>query len=279
MQMRMRWPGPWHIPAGTRYTAMIEWDETRRRTALDAALAYARHGWPVLPCVPGGKRPLTPHGVYDATTDEAPIDGWWRRWPLANVAIATGEPGPNILDIDCKNGARGLELYDRLADEGLLAGAGAIVRTPSGGLHLYYQGTPDHGGAVHERAIELKATGGYVLAPPSSVVYDDGSRGEYRILDARPETGTIDWEAIKVELAPPRRRTRRRRGTPIEGLEQWLANRIEGERNRALYWAARRLVDAGQEPNELRNAALSTGLEVSEVERTIRSAASASTRQ
>ncbi len=57
---------------------------------LDAALAYARRGWPVLPvhsaedggrctcekgreCDSPGKHPRTRHGVKDATTDEGQI--------------------------------------------------------------------------------------------------------------------------------------------------------------------------------------------------------------
>src|SRR6266700_2778202 len=73
---------------------------------LDAALTYAqKHGWAVLPihtprggqcscgnptCTSVGKHPRTPHGVKDATTDEATIRDWWTRWPDANIGIATG---------------------------------------------------------------------------------------------------------------------------------------------------------------------------------------------
>lgn len=73
---------------------------------LAAALRYASAGWPVFPCTPDGtaapdhKAPLTAHGFKDATTDPARIRAWWHRWPDANVAIATGEPGPDVLDVD-----------------------------------------------------------------------------------------------------------------------------------------------------------------------------------
>jgi Bifunctional DNA primase/polymerase, N-terminal len=48
---------------------------------LDAALRYANRGIPVFPCSPLDKKPLTPHGFKDATTDEAQIRAWWTQWP------------------------------------------------------------------------------------------------------------------------------------------------------------------------------------------------------
>src|SRR5260370_371078 len=75
---------------------------------LKEALAYARRPWPVFPvyevtdrrecacgnaaCEDAGKHPRTRHGVKDATTNGATIRRWWRLWPKANVAIATGAP-------------------------------------------------------------------------------------------------------------------------------------------------------------------------------------------
>src|SRR5215475_1745030 len=91
---------------------------------LDAALAYAARGWHVFPChtptAQGcscrrtacnriGKHPRwyddTKHGLKDATTNEATIRRWWRRWPTANIAIATGAvSGLVILDNDSYKG-------------------------------------------------------------------------------------------------------------------------------------------------------------------------------
>ena len=61
---------------------------------LNAALRYARANWPVFPCIPGEKVPVTAHGFLDATTDPDKITWCWSRHPDRNVAIATGQPGP-----------------------------------------------------------------------------------------------------------------------------------------------------------------------------------------
>ena len=80
--------------------------------ALSAALAYATAGWPTFPTrpddpsCPGGRDcqckapfPKT-RGCLEASGGPDVIRAWWRRWPDANVAIATGEPGPDVLDVD-----------------------------------------------------------------------------------------------------------------------------------------------------------------------------------
>jgi len=45
-------------------------------SALTYALGYARHGWPVFPCMPGSKEPATRHGFKDASTDPDRITAW-----------------------------------------------------------------------------------------------------------------------------------------------------------------------------------------------------------
>src|SRR5690349_24273155 len=90
------------------------------------ALRYAAHGWPVFPCRPGSKEPATRHGFLDASTDPGQIRSWWRRQPSANLAIATGRPGPDVLDVDQHGPAgSGFAAFRRLRDEGLLNTASA----------------------------------------------------------------------------------------------------------------------------------------------------------
>src|SRR3954468_24768513 len=89
-------------------------------TLLPAALGYVSRGWGVFhchtptldgcscgrpACPSPGKHPRTRNGVHDATTDRATVAAWWRRWPQANVGVATGDPsGPVVIDIDPRHG-------------------------------------------------------------------------------------------------------------------------------------------------------------------------------
>jgi hypothetical protein len=109
---------------------------------LQQALAYASLGRPVFPCQPGQKIPATRHGYRDATTDQERITAWFSLLPPWNLAIVTGTPGPDVLDVD-QHGpvGNGFAALERLRRAGLLDGASTCVRTPSGGLHLYFAGS------------------------------------------------------------------------------------------------------------------------------------------
>ena len=188
---------------------------------LGQALAYAAAGWPVFPCKPGQKAPDTAHGFKDATTDPAVIRAWWPPGSRRNVAIATGAPGPDVLDVDVKPDGSGFAAFNRLKRAGLLTGACTLVRTRSGGLHAYYAGTSQPSGRLVRYYLDFKAAGGYVLAPPSFVEADDtGPAGLYELLDKRQADGQIDWQAVCRLLDPPRPRlpTGHVRAGPAPGL-------------------------------------------------------------
>ena len=251
-----------------------------RQAALSAALRLAAHGWPVLPCEPGGKRPLTRHGVYDASTDPDRIAHWWRRTPGANLAVPTGAPTADVLDIDVHPDGTGFPALDLLHRAGLLAGHGRAVSTPSGGLHLYFAGTDRASGRLAEQHVDLKARGGYVLVPPSVV---DG-RG-YHLLPGttgRPTT-ELDWDAVRALLAPRRPETSRhgagRPGGGIAALVRWVERLPPGQRNSGTFWAACRAVEQGVDDlRPLVDAAARAGLPRGEATRTVISAAASASR-
>ena len=154
---------------------------------LRQALACAARGWPVFPCQPGQKIPATTHGYRDATTDPDQITAWFSRHPGRNLAIATGSPGPDVLDVDQHGQAgNGYPAFRQLQQAGLLDGAATYVRTPSGGLHAYFTGTTQHCGHLPDCHLDFRVrAGGYVLAPPSAV-----GGHPYRVLAT---TGQAPW--------------------------------------------------------------------------------------
>ena len=212
-------------------------------TPLSQALAYAAAGWPVFPCKPDQKAPDTAHGFKDATTDPAVIRAWWPPSSRRNVAIATGSPGPDVLDVDVKPDGSGFAAFNRLKQAGLLTGARALIRTPSGGLHAYYAGTSQPSGRLARSFLDFKAAGGYVLAPPSVV----GGK-PYELLDKRQASGRIDWQAVRRLLDAPKPRYQAPRDDgDITGLIEWVARQNkQGNRHDPLKWAAFRLLEAGQ---------------------------------
>ena len=237
------------------------------------ALTYARHGWPVFPCRPGGKEPATRHGFHDATTGEDQLRHWWNRQPSANIAVATGLPGPDVLDVDDHGAAgNGFAACHQLDAAGLLDGAGAVVATPGGGLHLYFAGSRHGSRRLARHHLDFRAVGGYVLVPPSQV---DGR--EYRLIRCGPRPGGLDWSAVTGMLDPGRGRADRSSGTArvdTSRLAAWVGQLEKGNRNCGLFWAACRAVEAGQHGvlDELAAAAARTGLSESEITRTIASA-------
>ena len=240
---------------------------------LTAALAYAAAGWPVHPCRPDSKEPDTPHGFKDATTDEQRIRAWWSAVPDRNPAIATGAPGPDVLDVDVKPDGDGWAAFNRLKQAGLLSGARALVRTRSGGLYLYLAGTGQPCGRLVRHHLDFKACGGYVLAPPSIV-----GRRSYEVLDHRPGgSARLDWTAVRRLLEPCAAvRSRPAPSGNVSALAAWVGRLGEGNRNSGLFWAACRAAEAGYGEDalgDLADAAIRAGLPEAEAWRTIGSAA------
>lgn len=169
---------------------------------LSFALAYARNAWSVFPCA--DKRPLIEGGFKSATTNEATIHEWWARWPDAQVAIATGTvSGLGVLDVDPRNG--GDDSYSAMvAEHGSLPETKEVL-TGGGGRHFYFTlGRPCPSRASIYPGIDLKADGGYVIAPPS--LHASGKRYEWeieaprRVLSAQP--GFLYENGRKPKAAP-----------------------------------------------------------------------------
>jgi hypothetical protein len=241
---------------------------------LRQALVCADRGWPVFPCQPGQKIPATRHGYRDATTDQRQIAAWFGRHPEWNLAIATGAPGPDVVDVD-QHGhhGNGFSALARLHTAKLLDGATAYIRTPRGGAHVYFTGSDQRNGRLPGHHLDFRAAGGYILAPPSQV------RGRpYQRIKTLDGHGGLDWQAV-IRILEPDRQHRRpaSRELPeqrIGRLALWGAAQREGNRNEGLFWAANRALEAhpAADLSELVAAARQAGLSDPEITRTLDSA-------
>jgi len=155
---------------------------------LDAAVGYAALGWRIFPCdphpeKPRSKRPLIVADKDDAgksiegsgwpakaTTNEAQIRAWWRRWPHALIGMAPGWAGGYVVDLDPK-GESVDEVEARLAAAlGAPLPAGPRTITQSGGRHIWFR-RPEGGPWGNEppglKHIDIRCDAGYVILPPS----------------------------------------------------------------------------------------------------------------
>ena len=178
-----------------------------------AARTWAKAGVPVFPCRPDTKQPAVTDWPNAATTDMEVIDAWWSKADY-NLALVLDRAGLAAIDLD---GLEGVADWNDLAHEHLWSMATDTtkptycVKTPSGGYHLYFDGTfrtTQHALAPH---VDTRGPGSYVLAPPSHVMTEAGERctGDYVLVDGRDPVKVPEWLAQVLEprqaqaLAPP----------------------------------------------------------------------------
>jgi putative DNA primase/helicase len=170
---------------------------SKPKTPLEAALAYARRGWPVFPlhhpdphrgcscidangCRSPGKHPRTRKGLKDATTDPAQIRRWWELYPLVNVGLAMGrKSGLVAVDVDPRSGGDA-SLCELIEAHGELPATLEAV-TGGGGSHIFFAHpgvTFKNSSSVLGEGLDVKTDGGYVVAAPS--LHASGKRYEWR---------------------------------------------------------------------------------------------------
>ncbi|MEV7683925.1 bifunctional DNA primase/polymerase [Streptomyces sp. NPDC088341] len=213
------------------------------------------HGHRVCPCIAAGRHC---HGFHAATADAARIREWWREQPRYGVGVACGPAGLVVIDVDAHEtplprrdrllpgitipasvSLRGLRHgYHSLALLAALRGADdpaqdrstLRVRTPSGGLHIWYAAGPGQtwrcsAGSSPGRAlawqVDVRAHGGYIIAPGTET-----AAGTYRALgSARYPARLPDWLAAELARTghrpvPP---VPRKASVPRRGREAVLA--------------------------------------------------------
>lgn len=149
----------------------------------EAALRYAEMGIAVFPLIEKKKIPLTANGFKDATTDPEKIEEWWSVHPNANIGIATGEMSGGLvaidMDIDKEKDKDGYHSFLKWCDENFLVLPDSWLSiTGRGGYHLFYKSlfpVPSKIGWLED--VDIRANGGYIVAPPS--IHPNGTKYEW----------------------------------------------------------------------------------------------------
>jgi len=178
------------------------------------ALDLAERGYHVFPLRPHSKRPITGDGFKSATTDERRLLHWWSGTPDANIGIACGASGIDVLDIDTKAGADPQEVIADLdLEHHPVVWTGEApersAKHPDSlaggrGAQIYFRGERKTAPNTTIRGVELRGAGAYVVAPPS--VHPSGVPylGELPPVDELPELPAAVIAILAPQGAPGR---------------------------------------------------------------------------
>lgn len=182
---------------------------------LNVALCMTEHGYRVFPCHPEDKRPATGHGWHDATTDSTKILRWWRDHAEYLVGLHTS--GLLVVDLDVTSAdSSSINWWKRTCtDHGHDWKRDRSVRTPSGGVHVYFR-LPEDADVRLQTAgflaphVDTRADGPYVIAAGS--VLPDG-RAYTVLVDVEPREApewllellaapepeaSVDWDSVTL---------------------------------------------------------------------------------
>ena len=221
-------------------------EQTEGPSMRAVASIYARRGWAVFPIKPRAKVPLTEHGCLDASHDLEQVTRWWQEHPQANVGIGTGAPsGLLVVDLDydvVKRTRNGVEVEivrdgeKTLAE--LVAQHGPLPKVPEvrtkKGRHLYFRHDPRLKNQSTDSGIDIRTTGGYVVAPPS--IHPDGAVYQWSPGASPKDVELVDAPEWLIAPFLPRQATPEypREVAPVVTREEhryraWCLNAIERE--------------------------------------------------
>jgi Bifunctional DNA primase/polymerase, N-terminal len=205
MDLTTRSPSPARLGPGDLLAALGELG------CAQAAVVYAALGFPVVPmhtaqlgggcscpdpaCRDPGKHPRLRGWQRLAASAPGVAGEWWRRWPAANLALATGRRF-DVLDLD---GDQGVEALRAALSITPAEHPGPLARTGGGGWHLLYAPTGLGNRVGLLPGVDWRGRGGLIVAPPSQ--HASGHRYGW----VRPLTATLPTvpAGLRRLLAPP----------------------------------------------------------------------------
>ncbi|MET9878602.1 bifunctional DNA primase/polymerase [Actinacidiphila glaucinigra] len=239
----------------------------RKTPPANCAPCQARqHSSADCPCIAAGR---WCHGFHAATTNTDRIHAWWSTNPRFGVAVACGPAGLVVLDVDAhpqpvpdrNRLLPGIPIHDQVDLTGLAHGFHTLallaalrgqpdpasdettlrVRTPSGGLHIWYRttnarrflcSTGSSAGRALAWQVDVRSTGGYIIAPGTTT-----AAGTYTpIGPVRAPAPLPEWLATELARTghldiPTPRRPQAPQGVPQRARQAVIA--AGGGRGRA----------------------------------------------
>jgi hypothetical protein len=246
-------------------------------------VAYVGLGYAVFPLAPGEKRPhgrLVPHGLKEASREEATIVKWWRSCPGCGVGILAPEE-VLVLDFDDPTA------WERLKEEYSTLGDAPRQRTPKGGYHVFLR-LPQEvrlSATVRKLAgVDLRGMGrAYVVASPTRLA--DGRGYTWEVPLVKPEDLPLIPEDLLLRLLPPPPprevvvevgSSPRRLRALLESYAAAVAGAPEGTRHNTLIRyavAAGGLIPHGLSPEEAEEVLVAAAMRAGLPEREARDAA------
>lgn len=173
------------------------------------------NGWPVFP-LGEDKKPRTPHGFKDATSDPERIGWLWRMYPGSLIGMPTGKPsGFSVLDVDVKHDTA--RVWWRQHEH--LLPLTRTYRTRGGGMHLFFRhadGVKNSEGKLTP-GVDTRGDGGYVV---------HWFAAGYECLDHAPLAEWPHWLSRRL-WPPPERRIETSRRRAVRGLSDDALERIK----------------------------------------------------
>jgi Bifunctional DNA primase/polymerase, N-terminal. len=238
-------------------------------------------GYAVLPLAPGKKLPysaLAPHGLKEASREEATIAKWWGSCPRCGVGILAPE-GVLVLDFDDPTA------WEKLKGEYPTLEDAPRQRTPKGGYHVFLRLPQGVGLSATVRklaGVDLRGMGkAYVVASPTRLA--DGRGYTWEVPLVRPEDLPQIPEDLLLRLLPPPSprevvagsSSPRRLRAILESYAAAVASAPEGTRHNTLIRyavAAGGLIPHGLSPEEAEEVLVAAAMRAGLPEREARDA-------
>lgn len=186
----------------------------------DAALTYAGLGFAVVPCAPNRKKPITKHGLKDATTERAAIVSMWSRGSHYNIGLLAPSD-VLVLDADTSDAAQQLE--SRFGE----LSVAPRHDTPGGGSHFFVRAA-GAGSSLRTRTrvnsdlVDIRGLGrAIVIAPPSR-----GRQGSYVVVRPLVKASRLPWASgdLLAYLGPKRSASNSHRTKSVDSRTRPVGN-------------------------------------------------------